>query len=89
MPNTNISFFRGTTLDGAPWVMSFEGGPTATDPTPAVALLSVQGLKGRSRGCTFPRQSVSSASEMRSLLPHLNLSEVTSEWMATFRPVGS
>ena len=87
--HTPTTFFTGTTLDGAPWVISFEGGPTATDPSPCVARMSVQGLKTRGRGCTFPRQSASSASEMRSLLPHLNVSEVTSEWMATFRPVGA
>jgi hypothetical protein len=33
---TNISFFKGTTYDGSPYVISIEGGPTATDQSPGV-----------------------------------------------------
>lgn len=70
-----ISFFTGKTLSGSRWVISFEGGPTAVDPTPATVTGNVPTFYGRQklRGLTTKQ-----GSELRSMLSHVEDGEVPS-----------
>lgn len=68
----NISAFSGTTFDGHPWVLTFEGGPTALSPE---SCCRVSGRVGPSIKVCLGIEG----GELRSLLPSLNLGEVASE----------
>ena len=68
-----LTFFRGKTLDGYAWVLAFEGGPTATNPD----------LRCRVKGYVGSRKihtNITRGSELRKMLPYLNISEVR-EWL--------
>jgi len=68
-----VTFFRGTTADGDPWVISWEGGPTALALEPEVQPV----ISGRV-GPTWRVEPLTpaQASELRALLPHVTLGEV-------------
>ena len=70
---TPVTFFRGTTFDGHPWVLSFEGGPDAHGQGECL-------VSGRV-GPSIQVRALGSwaGSELRALLPGLKLSEVSDE----------
>lgn len=78
-----VTFFHGATQDGARWVLSFEGGPTATGPD-ARCIVSgiVPTAVGRRKvdGLTWAQ-----GSELRALLPHSTTSEVSDLLSAVWR----
>jgi hypothetical protein len=70
------TFFHGVTLDGDRWVLVFEGGPTATDPS---ARCIVDGLTPTFYGRqTLRGLSVAQGSHLRALLPVSYTREVAS-----------
>ncbi len=67
-----ITFFYGKTFDGHPWVLSFEGGPSATQPEQRCRVSGRVGPDLRVRGI-----DAHGGSELRALLPGLDLGEVS------------
>ena len=68
-----ITFFTGKTFDGFPWILSFEGGPTATDPGAACV---VTGMVATLRVAPL---TAAQGSDLRAILPGLDYAEVELE----------
>lgn len=72
--NNPVTFFTGTTFCGNRWVLSFEGGPTATNPDARCRVSGRIGPSIRVHGL-----GAWGGAELRALLPCLKLSEVSDE----------
>lgn len=87
---TPVTFFSGKTADGHPWVLAYEGGPTAVTPEAKCIVTGrlplVCKASGRVRSIEVRLTLSPAVSDLRAMLPHLTADEVRESYnRALFR----
>lgn len=70
MEDISVTFFTGATLDKHTWVISYEGGPTATEP------YKVATARGMIKNFSLPNMSIEQVSLLKVILSQVEIHEL-------------